>query len=418
MKFNLKVWMLCIAMVLCAGCLRIVVHGDPSQAAERMPETMMRAVRAALPPVRVATYNVSLHGDRTGALITRLEQNDLNARHVAAVIQKVRPDIILLNEFDFDAEGRAADLFQQRFLEVPQFGEAAIVYPYRYFAPVNTGVASGFDLDRDGNIGKSGRAYGNDAWGYGLYPGQYGMLVLSRYPIASAHTRSFKNLKWASIPGATSPINPVDGKPWYPERVWQRMPVSSKSHWDVPILTPQGRIHLLAAHPTPPAFDGPEDRNGHRNAAEIQFWNAYIASPNASWLCDESGLCGGLTSAEPFVVVGDLNADPKDGDGHHSTINALISNPRVSQYDAPRSRGGLERANAYALQKLGDNATHTADFGPRVGTLRVDYVLPSKDLIVEKSGIFWPTQDNPSARWTKASDHHLVWADMRAATPK
>src|SRR3546814_14376375 len=75
-------------------------------------------------------------------------------------------------------------------------------YPYRYLAPVNTGVPSGLDLDGSGTIGGEGRDRGNDAWGYGLHPGQYGMLVLSRYPIDTDAVRTFRLLKWSAMPGA------------------------------------------------------------------------------------------------------------------------------------------------------------------------------------------------------------------------
>lgn len=55
--------------------------------------------------------------------------------------------------------------------------------------------------------------------------------------------------------------------------------LSSKSHWDLPDYVGDRVVHVLAAHPTPPVFDGPEDRNGLRNADEIRFWADYVAGP-------------------------------------------------------------------------------------------------------------------------------------------
>ena len=44
-----------------------------------------------------------------------------------------------------------------------------------------------------------------------------------------------------------------------------------------PIDVGRGRdVHFLVSHPTPPVFDGPEDRNGRRNFDEIRFWADYI----------------------------------------------------------------------------------------------------------------------------------------------
>ena len=71
-------------------------------------------------PLRIASYNVSLFDDADGGLIRRLQAGDADARKIAAVLQRVRPDLVLLNEFDFDAAGRAADLLQRDYLETAQ----------------------------------------------------------------------------------------------------------------------------------------------------------------------------------------------------------------------------------------------------------------------------------------------------------
>ena len=365
--------------------------------------------------LRVASYNVSLYDDQAGGLVRRLENGDEGARKVAAVLQQVRPDLVLLNEFDYDAEGRAADLFQRHYLEQPQSGGGdALHYPYRYFAEVNTGVPSGLDLDRNGTVGGAGRERGNDAWGYGLHPGQYGMLVLSKYPLDIARVRSFRLLKWSSMPGARVPQDPKTGRPFYAENVWKQLRLSSKSHWDVPVMTPQGEIHFLVAHPTPPTFDGPEDRNGARNADEIRLWADYVSGRPQPWLCDDAGRCGGLGDDANFVIAGDLNADPIDGDSRPGGIDQLLKHPRVLDYPAPRSSGAPEQARLYGLPRKGDTAVHTGDFGPRAGTLRIDYVLPSRGLRVRDAGVAWPSKANEAARFSDGSDHHAVWADVVA----
>jgi endonuclease/exonuclease/phosphatase family metal-dependent hydrolase len=47
--------------------------------------------------------------------------------------------------------------------------------------------------------------------------------------------------------------------------------------------------------------------------------------------------------------------------------------------------------------------------------MRVDYVLPSTDFDVVRSGVFWPPPEHPEAQWLKASDHRMVWVDLRLA---
>ena len=393
-----------LALLTAAGCVRVAVHGTPPS---NPP-----------PPMRIATYNTSLYSEEAGGLVRRLEAGDPDARKVAAVLQRVRPDLVLLNEFDHDADGRAADLFQQRYLGVAQPGGGEpLAYPYRFFAPVNTGVPSGLDLDRNGTVGGTGRARGNDAWGYGLHPGQYGMLVLSRHPIDPATVRTFQHLRWSTMPGARRPVDPATGTPWYDEVTWPQMRLSSKSHWDVPVSTPHGVIHFLVSHPTPPVFDGPEDRNGARNGDEIRLWQRYLDDPRgeARWLCDDQGRCGGLPDGARFVIAGDLNNDPVDGDGDHDAIVGLLEHPRVLRMATPRSLGAEQAAlrdGGVNLRHRGAHAHDTGNFGPRTGNLRVDYVLPSVGLPVAGSGVFWPTADAPEAAIADATDHHLVWVDL------
>jgi len=371
---------------------------------------------AAGAALRVATYNTSLYSDEAGGLVRRLEAGDPAARNVAAVLQRVRPDLVLLNEFDYDPEGRAADLFQRGYLERAQPGGGEpLHYPYRYLAPVNTGVPSGLDLDGNGSVGGQGRERGNDAWGYGLHPGQYGMLVLSRHPIDAAQVRTFQLLKWADLPGARRPLDPATGRPWHADATWARLRLSSKSHWDVPVRTPAGTLHFLVSHPTPPVFDGPEDRNGARNADEIRLWEEYITPGARPWLCDDQGRCGGLPPGARFVIAGDLNNDPVDGDGRHEAILGLLEHPRVARMAAPASAGGAETARAYAaqgLQRRGAPGHVTGDFGPKAGAMRLDYVLPSTGFQVRGSGVFWPASGEADAAIAGASDHHLVWVDL------
>src|SRR5690606_30455567 len=369
--------------------------------------------------LRVATYNASLYDDEAGGLLRRLDAGDAGARKVAAVLQRVRPDVVLINEFDYEGDGRAADLFQRRYLEVEQAGGgAALRYPYRYFAPVNTGVPSGLDLDRSGHVAAAtpvagedaaaARSRGNDAWGYGLHPGQYGMLLLSMHPIDAASARTFQLLAWNALPGASRPLDPATGAPWHDDATWAQLRLSSKSHWDVPVHTPLGTVHVLASHPTPPAFDGPEDRNGAPNHDGVRPWTEYIDGGDAPWLCDDAGRCGGLGTDARFVILGDLNNDPVDGDGRHDAILGLLAHPRVLRMPAPRSAGAAHAAGAERPGRRGDPSHATGDFGPRTGPLRLDYVLPSAGFRALASGVFWPAPGEEHAGLVDGSDHRLV----------
>jgi hypothetical protein len=369
------------------------------------------AADAAPTPLRIATFNTSLN-DPEGRLVERLRGDDGQARRIAAVIQRVRPQVILLNEFDYDAEGVAAELFQRRYLEVGQFGEAPITYTHRFTAEVNTGVPSGLDVNGDGKVeGPS------DAWGFGLHPGQFGMLVLSQFPLDAEALRSFRLLRWSSLPGARRPLHPESGQPLHDEMTWQALRLSSKAHWDLPVATPLGRLHLLLAHPTPPVFDGPENLNGRRNFDELRLWAEYLGEGEAAWLRDDQGGVGRLGDGA-FVILGDLNADPVDGDSMPGAIDQLLTHPRVARFPAPRSAGAeaASRLTDNHAAQRGDPATDTASFSARSGNMRVDYVIPSRELAVVDGGVFWPREGEVGADWIGVSDHRLVWLDLVPAS--
>ena len=387
--------------------------------------TLTLALTAAADPpaagkIRFATFNVSLHGSRAGEILERLADPQWEkARLAAATIQHVRPDVLLLNEIDWDGGGEALQRFLDHFLAVGQEGLEPLSYPYRYVAESNTGVASGFDLDRDGRSDHppGERGYGNDAFGYGLFPGQYSMAVLSRFPILEKDVRTFRLLRWRDLPGALIPVG------WYGEAAAQALRLSSKNHIDVPVAVGGRIVHVLASHPTPPSFDGPEDRNGRRNHDEIRFWSLYLdAQDDADRLVDDQGRRGGLPPGAAFVVMGDLNSDPLDGSSRGEAIRSLLGHRRVQGGPAPRSAGGAEQARLQGGANFGhrgDPAEDTADFDDDdAGNLRTDYVLPSIDLPIVASGVFWPAVDDPLFRLVGSypfpvSDHRLVWVDVR-----
>ncbi|WP_252854112.1 endonuclease/exonuclease/phosphatase family protein [Aeoliella straminimaris] len=372
--------------------------------------------------IRVATYNVSFYRDKEGQLLEDLKAGDARARKIAEVLRRVQPDILLLNEIDYsDAKGQDAP-HRRFYCKYAATDDETLPYLRTHFMrtwPVNTGVPSGMDLDRDGQ--SDGLA---DAFGYGRYPGQYGMAVYSRFPIKSDEARTFQKFLWKDMPGAKLPVDPETGKPYYSDEVMNIFRLSSKSHWDVPVEVTLGgekrTIHFLCSHPTPPVFDGPEDRNGRRNHDEIRLWADYVSPDRSDYLVDDGGKRGGLADGASFVILGDLNADPTDGDSAGENIRQLLEHPRVNAAFTPASEGGVassQRNSELNANQQGDPQFDTADFsGDGHGNLRVDYVLPSRDLQVVDSGVFWPKQGEPGAEAIKATDHRLVWVDLTLPT--
>jgi hypothetical protein len=408
-----------------AGTTTTLPQGETTTPGPTTASTDVPGPGPATPPpsapeaaFRIATFNASLNRAAAGELVADLSTpDDQQAANVAAILQRTRPDVVLLNEFDYVEGGGAVDLFRSNYLLLSQNGAQPIDYPYSFIAPSNTGFPSGFDLDNDGTVGGA-----NDAFGFGDFPGQYGMVVLSRYPIVEDQVRTFQNLLWASVPGARLPDDPATAEPadWYSADELAVMRLSSKSHWDVPIDVDGRVVHVLAAHPTPPTFDGPEDRNGMRNADEIGFWADYIAGVDDGWITDDAGVSGGLAADAEFVILGDLNSDPLDGDSLAGAADQVLALDPV-QDPQPTSDGAVQAALTQRRindTQLGDPALDTADFtDDTAGNLRVDYVLPSDGFTIVDAGVFWPPTSDELARLVTveplaSSDHRLVWVDL------
>jgi len=394
--------------------------------------------------LRVATFNASLNRNSAGELVADLSNPSGTSgrinhiKTVAEIIQRINPDVILINEFDYVPGNQAIDLFRTNYLQQSQnvFGigaTAPVTFNYAFTAPSNTGIASGFDLNNNGTavstLGAPG--YGDDALGFGNFPGQFGMAVFSKVPILTSEIRTFQKFLWKDMPGAKLPDDLATTAPndWYSAAELGVLPLSSKSHWDVPLQVGSNVLHVLAAHPTPPVFDGPEDRNGTRNFDEIRFWHDYIN--NAGYIYDDNGSTGGLAANSSFVILGDYNSDPLDGDSIPGAIQQLLNDPLVDSSFIPSSPGGTQQSGLQGgrnVLHLSDPMYDTADFADvNPGNLRADYVLPSEfGLNVLGGGVFWPQNSdptfplvgtyNPSNFWAgfPSSDHRAVYLDVQA----
>ena len=148
---------------------------------------------------RFATYNTSMNRGAAGQLLADLAAgNNEQISKIAQGIGHNKPDVILINEFDYDETGASLDLFRNNYLAKTSYGyyNASHRYPYAYAGPSNTGVDSGVDLDGDGELGGL-----NDGFGFGFFPGQFGLAVFSKYPIDYANIRTFQTFLWKDYAG-------------------------------------------------------------------------------------------------------------------------------------------------------------------------------------------------------------------------
>lgn len=327
--------------------------------------------------LRIATYNPDLSASGPGLLLHDLQKPDLPAQRAAAVavIAALDADVIVLTGIDYDLRAEALSALALR-LEA-----AGQPYPHRLALRPNTGVPTGRDLDRNGQLGEA-----RDAQGWGRFLGEGGMAVLSRLPLGP-DIRDFSGLLWADLPGNLMPDTE-------PARDIQRLHTTGA--YEVPVILPDGRIlRRLAFYASPPVFDGPEDRNGRRNHDEAAFWQRLLEG-DLDW----------PPPPAPFVLLGQTSLDPMDGEGRPDALRALLSHPAL-QDPAPRGTSGR-----YDPGHAGDAALDTALY-EGLGGLRVEVILPSADLKVRDAAVLWPPDSDPmAATLTAASRHSPLWVDL------
>ena len=359
--------------------------------------------------LRIATFNVSMDATnhtpkgeqiKSDALANALKANHQQIKNIAEIIQRVRPDIILLNEFDYIPKEQGIEYFKKHYLNVSQNNQQVIDFPYSFIAPVNTGLATHFDLDNDGKS----TGIMADAQGFGFFEGHYGMAVLSKYPIDFDKVRTLQKFKYKDMPNAQMPTDPKTGENWYNKNEWQALRLSSKSFWDLPVKVNNKTVHVLASHPTPPVFDGDEDRNGKRNHDEVRLIADYVS--NKAYIYDDKGQKGGLKADSRFIILGDLNASPEGDKARTNTTDQILKNALINASFVPQSAGAKEQYDTNEAQN------YTANW-----QARVDYVLPSNyGLKIKNGGVFWPTKSSNEYRLIKdrnaSSDHRLVWLDL------
>ena len=341
------------------------------------------ATQSLSEPIRVATFNIELVRDGPGLALRDLQRDgDPQIDAITAVIAATAPDILVLQGLDYDYGLETLGAFKRALAEP---------YGHLFARPTNRGLRTSFDADGDGRSGQAA-----DAQGFGRFYGQGAMALLSRFPIDADRVQDFTDLLWKDAPGSPMPQNP-DGTVFPSAEAAAGQRLSSSGHWIVPLRVGQGApLTVMMFHASPPVFDGPEDRNGLRNAAEIGLWLQVL-----------DGTLG-VAPTGPFMIAGSANLDPYDSDGRTQTMRDLLSDPRV-QDPQPQSDGG---AQADPEGHIGANALDTVDW-PGVGRLRVDYVLPSSDLVIDGSGVFWPPVGTDGHEIAlRASRHRLVWVDV------
>ncbi|NDK31547.1 endonuclease/exonuclease/phosphatase family protein [Nesterenkonia sp. Hz 6-5] len=347
----------------------------------------------------MATLHADITADSTGEdpvkdLIASLSTgNHTQARAVAQTVQMNDPDIVVLTGVSYDKEHQIAELLNS-YLAAGQHSESGLDYPYTFTDGTNSGRESGVDLDGDGTIGGPG-----DAVGYGEYPGHYGTVIFSKYPIVEHEVRTFKEFLWSDVPDTSM----TTGRDSSLESSVLRL--NETSMWDVPVEVDGEHVHLISASVASP----PEVADTNRGDDMRRVMADYVAG-RAWYLYDDAGETGHMDPGTPFVVAG----VPAVRAGESENLDVLLESP-VIRDTRPEAVTEVPQEEHPAATSAADpeDTRHVA--GGRGE--RASFVLPSASVDVSGSGIFWPAEGehgyevvDPDSAY--GLDDRLVWLDL------
>ena len=311
--------------------------------------------------LRVATFDVNLSAKQQGQLGADLAGGaSTEAAQVAKAIQQADADVVLLT--GIDADEAAARSLNNQYLKHAQDGGRAVDYPYVYAGPTNKGTPSGADLDNDQVVG--GPA---DAWGYGEFPGQGAMVLLSKHPIDAQHVQTVTKQRWSQMPGNTMPQSGLNGT------IAEAMPVMESGLWDVPIKVGGSTVRVIAVQ-----TDQVREELTHsapRHSDQLRIVGDWLSA--ADYLQDDRGAAPG--NHQPYVVLGELGRNH----GNNQAVDDMLENLGVAE------------------QGIHDDT---------------NYILPADTLEIARHGSIRDQEMTPSNPGTEqpnlSGTPELLWSDL------
>lgn len=297
---------------------------------------------------------------------TKIQNASTSTQLIAAksILKKLTPDILSLNEIQFDMPAVPNQQYQSRgqnlhFLN--SFFETNMNH-YSFF-PANTGMNS-----RPNSQGEyilrptqEERELYADKVNFGMFPAQYSMGGLFQYQVV--RETNISNLKWKDFnPNINlSKFTQSNGAP-LPED----MSLFDKNFVDTVININGKEVHIILLHTVPSFhFGNMKSPNYERNRDQLKFLQWYLKGSG------EIGNIRPLPRNATFIAMGDWNVDPDSENLGAQVINELKSefkmwmNERVITY-----RG--------------------SSFIPGGWTAQLDYILLSNDISILDSGVYGP----------------------------
>jgi 3-phytase len=361
-------------------------------------------------PVRLRVGHFNLREMSTAKL---LDESDEQATAAAQILARFAPDIISINELQFDMQGVPTPSMPG----APgttgwgQFDVFGADNAHRLADRIAAaGTPEGYEhrLIFVGNSGYywEGSTLGFDWFilrGWGEFRGRFNTAILSRYPILLDQVRIISDVPWDALPenhiAKMKAETGIDVPPGFP--------IFEKGLNIVPVQVNDEVLHLVLLHTVSPAFD---PINPYRNYDELRALVMFL-----------DGQLPGVEPLPPdakFMIVGDLNADPDDGDGLPGAIQQVLDHPSViAVFGAGAgTKGNNGQYNTY-LSGCGLDDGSIVQNPTQKFQLQLDYLLPSTNLGEPlETFLFFPdfqTEREDFDLACRASDHRFAYTDIQ-----
>ncbi len=315
--------------------------------------------------IKVFHYNIK-ELDSTKIKKARKLQS-AQVKYSSEIIERYSPDIISINEIQYDKEEVPTSDFTTRGKNLKVLGKLSKLKKMNYsFHEANTGMNSKPGLDGNYILKPTSEERKNfaDAVNFGMFPGQYSTGGIFKYPIKSE--KIIKGLKWRDF-------NPNINLSKYRDANGNKLPrdmeLFDKNFSDITLDVNGKELHVILLHTVPAfGFGNKLTPNFERNHDQLEFLKWYLTGKSKFSFNIK---VKPLRKNTLFIAMGDWNVDPSSKNPGGKIIKQL---GKLFQY-AP---GNNEKT--YVGQSFGKSAY----------SAQLDYILVSNKIRVLKSGVHYP----------------------------
>jgi hypothetical protein len=238
--------------------------------------------------------------------------------------------------------------------------------------------------------------------GWGEFEGRFNTAVISRFPILRDQARIVTDVAWEDLPDNKIALMKQQTNIDVPAG----FPLFEKGLHVVPVQIGAQVLHLVLLHTVSPAFD---PINPYRNYDELRGLKLFL-----------DGQLPGVEPLPPeakFIVIGDLNADPDDGDGLSGAIQQVLEHPSLVAWmpEGAGTKGNNGKYNTYLSGCGNDDGMIPPDPTLKF-QMQLDYMLPSSTVGQPLGGeIFFPDFETDKDAYDlacNASDHRLLSMEL------